>query len=245
MKNLSISLLAVLLLTLAGCGDVSADNKVGAAASVQVELTPKERFAETKRKAKAGDATAQLNLGLMYTTGEGVPKDAAKAVEWYRQAAAQGLVQAQFFLGWMYDNGEGVPKDAAKAAEWWQKAATQGDAAAQTSLGVMYYRGKGLPKDNAKAVEWWQKAAAQGLALAQTNLGLMYAKGEGVSLDFVRAYVWWNLAAAQGDESAKKYRDMVEEQLTPTQRAEGQRLASNWKKGDLLQVFGDGSSRSR
>ncbi|MEQ1837093.1 MAG: tetratricopeptide repeat-containing serine protease family protein [Candidatus Nitrotoga sp.] len=141
----------------------------------------------------------------------------------------------------MYANGEGVPIDRVKSAYWYQKAAAQGNALAQTELGFMYRLGLGVAKDAAKAVEWYQKAAAQGNAFTQSILGGMYYNGEGVSRDFVRAYVWFNLAAAQGNEDAKKNRDLAEKQLTPAQRAEGQRLASNWKKGDMLQASGDGS----
>ena len=51
-------------------------------------------FAETKKKAEAGDAWAQFNLGNMYSEGEGVPKDSAEAVNWYRKAAEQGDAMA-------------------------------------------------------------------------------------------------------------------------------------------------------
>ena len=66
--------------------------------------------AATRQKAEAGDATAQYSLGLMYYNGEGVPKDSAEAVKWYRKAADQGYADAQFNLGLNYANGEGVPK---------------------------------------------------------------------------------------------------------------------------------------
>ena len=62
--------------------------------------------------AEQGDASAQLDLGVMYATGEGVPQDAAEAVRWFRLAAEQGDASAQFNLGVRYDTGEGVPQDA-------------------------------------------------------------------------------------------------------------------------------------
>jgi TPR repeat protein len=73
----------------------------------------------------------------MYANGEGVPKDAAKAVEWYRKAAEQGNAHAQFNLARMYDVGEGVPKDTAKAVEWHRKAAEQGHEDARRKLTSM------------------------------------------------------------------------------------------------------------
>ena len=308
MKILIISLMLVLSLMLYGCGERDAEVKTQAVAPAK-ELTPEEKFVQTKKDAEAGDAEAQLNLGGMYAKGKGIPedfakalgwyqksaeqgyvlaqtvlgyiylngegvaKDAAKGMEWYQKAAAQGDANAQSTLGNMYSLGTGVPKDIVKAAEWWQKAAVQGDAAAQYNLGGMYYRGEGVPKEAAKAAEWWQKAAVQGDADAQFNLGLMYDKGEGVPrdavksvewlvkaaaqgnadaqgklgvayfsgkgipLDLVRSYAWLNLAAAQ-DSHAVDVRNSIERLMTPTQVVEGQRLASNWKKGDTLQAAG-------
>jgi len=129
---------------------------------------------------------------------------------------------------------------------WYQKAAVQGIADAQAKLGVMYDTGEGVPKDAVKAVAWYQKAAVQGIADAQLILGVKYSEGEGVSKNMVIAYAWLNLAVAQGDAgaNAKKFRDALEEILTPAQRAEGQRLASNWKKGDTLQASSDSASGS-
>ena len=80
-------------------------------------------FDETQRLANQGDAEAQRNLGLMYDTGEGVPQNYAKALEWYTKSANQGYSQAQYNLGLMYKNGEGVPQDYTKALELFQKAA--------------------------------------------------------------------------------------------------------------------------
>ena len=197
-----------------------------------------------QKAAVQGIAGAQSMLGMMYYFGAGVPKDVTKSVEWYQKAAAQGDAYAQSNLGLMYADGEGVPKDAAKAVEWYQKAAAQGHAEAQFRLGMMYGRGEGVPKDAAKAVEWFLKAAAQGDADAQSWLGGMYFYGEGVPKDMVHAYAWSNLAAAQGNNRGKKMRDWAESQLTPAQRAEGQRLASSWKKGDTLLASSDNLSGS-
>ena len=55
-------------------------------------------FEETMRLAEQGDAIAQYNLGVMYTTGEGVPENDAEAVRWYRLAAEQGDKLAQLDL---------------------------------------------------------------------------------------------------------------------------------------------------
>ena len=81
--------------------------------------------------AERGNAVAQLLLGDMYANGEGVPRDEAQTVTWYRKAAEQGIADAQNNLGGMYANGEGVPRDEAQAVTWSRKAAEQGHAGAQ------------------------------------------------------------------------------------------------------------------
>ena len=62
------------------------------------------------KAADQGHASGQLNLGVMYDNGEGVLKDDAEAVRWYRLAADQGDAAAQFNLGLMYANGRRCPQ---------------------------------------------------------------------------------------------------------------------------------------
>jgi TPR repeat protein len=68
--------------------------------------------------AQAGDANAQLCLGLMLATGRGVPQNYFAAGGWYRRAAEQGHPVAQYLLGLSYDKGEGVPQNEILAFKW-------------------------------------------------------------------------------------------------------------------------------
>jgi hypothetical protein len=47
----------------------------------------------------------------MYAKGQGVPKDYAQAIDWWRKSATQGNADAQFKLGVVYTTGQGVAKD--------------------------------------------------------------------------------------------------------------------------------------
>jgi hypothetical protein len=96
-------------------------------------------FTGFKKLAEKGDASAQSMIGVMYRDGEGIPKDAQKAVFWFRKAAEQGEVLSQFELGHMYANGQGVPEDDHQAAAWYRKAAEQGYPGAQINLGLDVY----------------------------------------------------------------------------------------------------------
>jgi len=143
--------------------------------------------------------------------------------------AEQGDAEAQWYLGVMCHDGQGVSQDYAEAVKWFRKAVEQGYAKAQYNLGVMYRRGHGVQQDNAEAVKWYRKAAEQGLTDAQFNLGVMYAEGQGIERDFVQAHMWFDLAAASGDSSAAKNREIVAAGMSPSQVAEAQHLAREWK----------------
>jgi hypothetical protein len=83
---------------------------------------------EWRPLAEQGDARAQFSLGLSYENGDGVPRDHAKAREWYEKAAAQGDAKAQFYLGMQASFGEGGPQDLIQAYMWYSLAAGNGNA---------------------------------------------------------------------------------------------------------------------
>jgi TPR repeat protein len=72
---------------------------------------------------------------MLYANGQGVVKDDAEAVRWFRKAADQGDAGAQNNLGVMYEQGRGgLVKDEAEAIRWYGKAADQGYSRAQNNL---------------------------------------------------------------------------------------------------------------
>ena len=102
----------------------------GAALSAQIDP-------ELLKKAEGGDAFAQYNLGVMYDNGDGVIKDAAEAVKWYRKAAEQGNADAQCNLGVMYAKGDGVIKDLVEAHAWFNVAGANGVDGAKNNLKII------------------------------------------------------------------------------------------------------------
>lgn len=115
---------------------------------------------------------AMFYLGVCYSNGFGVKKDAEEAVKWWRKAAEQrpGHPMAMFRLGLAYANGEGVEKDLDEAVQWWRKAAEAGNASAMFQLGECYANGVGVEKNNDKAVKWYSKSAEQGDEAAKEAL---------------------------------------------------------------------------
>lgn len=146
-----------------------------------------------------------------------------------RKSAEAGDATAQYRLGLLYDEGSGVPQSSVQAKEWVEKAATQGHAGAQVHLGTIYLQGNGAPQSAQMALFWFSRAADQEEGLAFAKLGRMYAQGRGMLQDFIHAHMWYNLGAAHEDLKAAEARDALAPQMSPTQIAEAQRLAREWK----------------
>ena len=126
-----------------------------------------KRYADAKewyeRAAAQGDADAMFKLGQLYDEGRGVEQSHAKALYWWKKAAA-------------YDGGEGVFTRGLSMARRLQKeipalpvrqkleekAVAQGDADAAYNLGMLYYAGRGVEHSVSTAREWWERAAAKG-----------------------------------------------------------------------------------
>lgn len=109
-------------------------------------------------------------LGLMYRTGDGVPKDESKAAFWYakhtvllRRLAESGDLDALVGLGKLYQHGQVVATDHTKAVAAFEKAANAGHVGAQFHLATLYKHGWcGLPQDDVRYQEWLALAAKSG-----------------------------------------------------------------------------------
>lgn len=97
------------------------------------------------KKARNGDAGAQLDVGVYYEEGfvnsngkRIVVKDPTKAVRWYRLAAEQGNSAAQNQLGVCLSTGTGTRRDLKQAISWTSKALAHGDPTAAHNLATIY-----------------------------------------------------------------------------------------------------------
>jgi uncharacterized protein len=174
-----------------------------------------------------GDRTAQLQLGLMYDEGLGIPKHYHQAVRWYAVAASQGDPEAPFYLGRIYQDGRGGPRNYPRARQWYRVAAHRGNQQAAVNLGSMHALGSGGPKDYQVAGQWFLLAAHFGDIKAQENLGVLYQNGLGVRRDYVKAYMWFAIAAAtQRDSEAARQRDQIARLMAPDQIEQARKLSS-------------------
>ena len=119
--------------------------------------------------AKSGDAESQYKLGLNYIYGTDVPKDNAKAAEWFKKASDQGFLPARRELGILLASGEGVEPDMQTAVQYLSQAADELDPSALYHLGLMYEIGIGVEKDLQKAVRMLAYAAEMGFPGADAD----------------------------------------------------------------------------
>jgi TPR repeat protein len=171
--------------------------------------------------ADHGNAVAQEILGFMYSRGEGVSRDDARAFAWFKLAAEAGRPDAQFEVGKMYRNGAGTQPDADAALFWLRRAADQGKVEALEALAEQYWGQGAFPADATAALELSLDAAKHGSAIAMYNIGLLYAEGRYVGWDEIEALKWFDLAYNQAigrfREDVVRARSAMAERLMPMQ----------------------------
>jgi len=110
--------------------------------------------------AQKNTAVAIYYIGQIYLRGDHtVPRDYAKAMQWYQRAAELGFARAQNDIGYMLEEGLGVKRDVAAAAKWYRLAAEQGWGKAQVNMGRLYEDGQGVQQDRKEAFYWYRLAA--------------------------------------------------------------------------------------
>jgi TPR repeat protein len=95
---------------------------------------------ELRRRAEAGDAESQFELGAKYASGDEVRQDYAEAVKWFTRAADGGQVLAAATLGAYYWAGRGVLQDDISAYMWSSIAKDGGDEASKYRLAILRAR---------------------------------------------------------------------------------------------------------
>lgn len=155
--------------------------------------------------AEAGHPGSQYQLGQMYASGQGVPKQPNHALRLFTAAAEAGHPGAAYSLGAMMLEGVGTAPDPRGGARWLEVAANAGVPEAQFNLGLLYFRGVGVRQNGYDAMTWFRRAAEFGEADAQTALGKLYLTGyDTVGQDIPEADRWLSAAAAQGNQEAIK-----------------------------------------
>jgi TPR repeat protein len=126
-----------------------------------------------------GDVAACSVLALMFETGQGMPRDLARAAAVYGQACELGDLEGCTILGSMYDTGQGVTRDRARAVSLHERACDGGEPVGCENLAVLYETGTGVLVDYSRAAELYRAACDGGLGSGCNQLGMMLQNGLG------------------------------------------------------------------
>ncbi|MEX6633464.1 hypothetical protein [Hyphococcus lacteus] len=120
--------------------------------------------------AALGFPPAQLQLGELFKSGQGIDQDLGQARVWFRRAANGGNVLAMHRIGVMTARGDGGPADSQEAIAWFERAANYGLVDSQYNLGAIYHPtgdATSAIQDASKAYYWYALAARNGDAAAE------------------------------------------------------------------------------
>ena len=232
MKWTRIAILAAIATAVAaGVAFYSSASRDTASETTAPPTAPDPALVErTSVRAAAGDAAAQLQMGLWYMEGQGQPQDSRQAAEWLRKAAESGNAEAQYRLGSLYQAGRGIGRNFTNALSWFQKAAAQQHVAALFNVGSMYEAGQGTATDSTAAARYFKQAAELGDAYAQYNMARRCGEGHGVTKSLVEAWKWYELANAGGVPDVLHARRAIESQLSAGELKAARRAAAEFRQ---------------
>ncbi|MGO4124530.1 peptidoglycan-binding protein [Inquilinus sp. YAF38] len=132
------------------------------AAQLQLPDNASPELRDLARKAIAGDANAEYEIGTVFAQGVGVPQNYEHAAYWYRRAADRGKADAAYAFGFLWEQGLGVPRDAREAMTWFRKASVTGNPRGAYEVGRLYEAGELGPPNPVMAAGWYRIAAKAG-----------------------------------------------------------------------------------
>lgn len=182
--------------------------------------------------ADQGNGDALLNLGVLYYTGNGVSKNVEKAIGYFSKISPAEKPAVAKYLGDIYLNEEKF-KDPKKAYTYYVLAAKSGDIDSYHVLGTMYQDGIHVEKNITEAMKYYMYAAAKGYAPSQYALGVIYANGDGVPRDNSKAHAYFSLAAAKEMEQAVNAKELLEENMSLSERDKANRAMLTVQQEDL------------
>jgi uncharacterized protein len=191
---------AIKFCRVASAGSRRALYELGRAYAANQQLP--EAISTYRKAVDKGSTSAMVELGVLFATGAGVPKDEPQARKLFERAAEAGNARGVTNLAAL-SGGAGAPSDPVRSRALLAKAAETNSSEAQYQLGLMTAEGIGGPKDDVAARLLFEKAAAQGHPGALERMGAFAQAGRGGPQDSSAAKSFYEKAAALGNEDAK------------------------------------------
>ena len=183
-------------------------------------------FKDQVRRANADQDFGRLiYIGILYEEGEHVPKNLARAMQYYKMAAdlnndPDGCYMYAVLLFDPY-----TKRHLHKAAAYLKKGVEQGHTGCMIKLGMLYiYFHYGLWESRKTGMQLWLKAARLGDADAQSHLGLALLKGEDLPYDLKQG-CFWCVCALLNKGSSRSLQKKMRDRLDTLIRVQPQHLS--------------------
>lgn len=171
----------------------------GAALTAMLDENPGRAAQAILLAAREGILDAQALLGQILLDGQGIERDQALALRWFRIAAEGGHVMARNMLGRCLEHGWGCEANATAAAREYRQAAEAGLDWGLYNYANLLATGRGVPQDHSRALACYRRAAELGHAKSMNLLGRYLEDGRCCAVDLIAAYEWYRLSAEGGD----------------------------------------------
>ena len=158
-----------------------------------------EGMALYRQAAERGDFRAKVSLGLILEFGDGLPKDGARAVKLYEEAAAGGFPDGAVNLAVNLIEGRNTRPNVPRALDLLSRASADGSTIATYNLGALAERGVKTPLP---AITYFERAAEQGETRAYIAAAILLDEGRGVAKDAPRSAQMLLRAVALGSAQA-------------------------------------------
>ena len=109
---------------------------------------------ELKILGLKGQRTAQLRLGLAYSSGIGANKNLKEAFYWFEKAAKQGDPVAAHYLARAYAKGSGTHRDPKQVIHWYREAALGSNSSARNKLVSLLHAAESGSPERIEAYAW-------------------------------------------------------------------------------------------
>ncbi len=168
-----------------------------------VEKNEEKAFKYYSIAAEKDDVIALNNLGSLYYSGIGTPKNIPEATKLFERATQLGNYESAVNLAFIYltQNQTLDANQRSTIVRLFNQAAGADNITAQYMMGMIYYKGFGIAKNNIKAFNYMQ-LAARGYDEAQYKLAQMYINAEGTTRNYKKGIENYVKAAKQGNIKA-------------------------------------------
>jgi uncharacterized protein len=187
-----------------------------------------------------GYAPAFVAYGDFFRKGLGIEVDDARAVGYYRQAAILGSSDAENLVGMAYMRGKGADRDTDTGINWLVRSSDAGNPFAAFQLGRAFQDGWGVKQDLKTALAYFRLSAQRNYLGAYILIGdVLREPGMKDQGGLAEAYA--NYIIAREAAVLRDTRDAKEElaeaeakiaaitaEMSPEEKAEGERIATDW-----------------